>query len=875
MKHSYWIFLGGEHGEVPSDGPVAEGVLQFVAATASDRPRLDRLVRRLSRHRLLGVVVAVPVDHAGGSALTEGDAALLANLVRRESDLPVVALVCDQMLSPCMPALGGPCPAGVHAALDHILHESAEASLAGLSDAGAVLDPEVMILPTMVRDRSAAWRAAVATLEQAAPGVMVSALYIAARPDDPAVLQTIVRQGPGMPRPVPTRGAWRRFAVVSAVAVGLGMAAVGGLWWSVDAATREVVRHAVQLRQAALAPAEGVSLGGLAAVQDVVFVLDGGETRLPFVPSSWSSGVPELLREQVAAALPAVLLDPARRHLERDYAALAATVNSEQVLTPSDARDLLQRLTELRERIDAFHMIGNGSGARQWSMLAAAFGPDGGSLPLAWLDTADGVAAMADALQRYAWTPPSLAPLAETVLTRAEQATGSAGAVRREVRALESRLRSALAVLSGAEGQGEEPMAAAVRDVLDSLKGLRALGGDHAARLAGRRAAIEALSDMRAPTVAAGLLSPVRWDTALARLDTAWTQDRQALVATRVDRLGAMFVGGDGEDRTLRVAPWLKAATTAMMSLMEAGLGDRAPGGIPPLGPLSMAEGPPARAILGKAADRLRNFDAWRAAHAAALPEALQRPVLRFAIVSIALDAAIDATAAYAQRNSEGSGASSRGNAYDAETVRDLREVVQGLSTLAPSIARDITWLIGVRAFRALEGVDAAYERHNIFNLRPVVARWSGHGPVLTGSEWREAEQRSAHLGEGWLRLKAAVDRAAPLLDVLQVPEVAGALEAPPLIDKWSGLKRSTSMGDSALNAFAAFVDRSVAKFGPGACGGAMAIPSEAVVGPGLRREAESLVHDLQGRCSEILRAPLPVPKPQMPGVKPYRLLPW
>lgn len=62
---------------------------------------------------------------------------------------------------------------------------------------------------------------------------------------------------------------------------------------------------------------------------------------------------------------------------------------------------------------------------------------------------------------------------------------------------------------------------------------------------------------------------------------------------------------------------------------------------------------------------------------------------------------------------------------------------------------------------------------------------------------------------EGWLRLGSAVDRATPLLDVLRAPEVAEALESPPLIDKWLGLQQTISIGESALDAFAAFLETS------------------------------------------------------------------
>lgn len=483
---------------------------------------------------------------------------------------------------------------------------------------------------------------------------------------------------------------------------------------------------------------------------------------------------------------------------------------------------------------------------------------------------------MTDALKRYEWTPPPLAPLARRVLALAERPSTATDVARQQVRALEDRLRAALAVLSATDDQDEQSMAAAVHEVLESLKALHSLGVDHADGLAARRDAIEALSTMRASTIAAGLLSPAHWDRAADRLGADVSDERAAALAMRMEGLGALFVAAE-DNSALRVAPWLETAISAMTSLMGAGLDDGASRDIPPLGPLSMAEGPPAPELLERAADRLRKFEAWLETHASALPETLLRPVLRFATVRVALDAAADVASAYAQPaygNTEGS---SRNDAYayNDTTAPNLRYVVSSLVRLAPGISRDIAWLAGVRAFRALEAIDADFERTNTFDLRPVVAQWSGHGPVLKGSEWRDAQLRRAHLTEGWLRLGSAVDRATPLLDVLRAPEVAEALESPPLIDKWLGLQQTISIGESALDAFAAFLETSVIGFDRNSCGVTVRAPAESVIGRGLRHEAEALSHELETRCIDILRAPLPLPKPRIYAAPPYRFVPW
>lgn len=866
-----WIVLAaGAPSSVAASSHLPPRGVALVQApfTLPDASTADRLTRRLAKRRPHGILLCL----SSQDVFPSPTGAVLPRLLRHCPGVPVVVLIVDPTLPSLPTPFGGPCPAHGDAPVEHLLGLASRQLMGGLSASGdAAMEPEALLLPSLIRDRAASWSS---LLEAAVPHHPLTGLHVMGDGDVPASLPDVLSAYPAQ-EPALSRSPFRPGfgAAASGMAVA-GLAASAAIWWSIDETGRTLAHQSALLHHAEQTAPDRLSHAGLSAASAVVELLDHRDTRLPLVPSSWSNEVGILMHDQLSRALPAILLNPVRDHLAARHDELAPLAAPGSSLPAPQARAALVRAITLRTQFDRFQLAGEAPPHQQWAALVRDVAPQGPPVTLDWLKGETGEALLAAELARYGWRPPALASLAEGILAAAERHAAQQAALtedwRQRTSALHIRFATALAHLSGREGLEEDRLAEAVSELARALSDLRLLGHEIGTHLETLSADHAALLTMRAPTVAAGLLPPVRWDAAENALNTAVQHARDAMLGLHLADLGPLLVQRDSQ---LAVAAPIVAGGTALSSLVEEGIVGASPRDMPPIGPLSMQSGPPDPDRLARAAGRITAFQSWQDAHARRLPDSLQRPVLRFAMVNVAINAAIDAAEAYqASPTPDSSGPPVP---YDAAIGRSLAPVLEGLSRLAPGVGRDIAWIAGVRAYRDLEILDRAFEAHNVFHLSPVVETWQGRGSILAGAGWNDSTQRKAHLMEGWRRMTQSAAAAAPLLDILTLPGVSDELDSPRLIEKWTAMQTMVAAGPQAITPFETLIGTTLAGFDTSDCGQPGLMPVDHLHPGVLRDEADKIAQALASRCKDLLNAPLPLRKPVPPVKRAHSLVPW
>lgn len=842
------------------------------------------LARHALRAGVRGVIVVRDIQRCDDGRLADQLAAdaVLDALLAAAPDLPVSFLLIDRRIGPLAAPLGcvGDQPDAV---IGWVLDVVAARAMDELTVMGvaAGADDGVLLMPVRVAERQAAWTRTVDEALAAVPGMRFAGLHVAGASLLPIgmLLGTVMAAHWTVVSTPPVVRS--RMPLIAGLSGGVAVLAVAaGSWWSVDAVTRQAVQNMAFLAQAS--GTDGLSPPALDALGEMVMTIQTGAARLPLVPASWSGGMDAILTDRTVDAIGPVMLDPVRQRIDALTADLTAGVEQFEAATGLPPQDLLTRAQTLLAqavRIDRqgqqFRLVGGGGVHDQWQPLISK-GLDGRAAPsLSWLETQAGATVFVTALREYGWQPPAVGVLATRVVA-AVSTQASAGtmfvAEERRLRAAIDRLTVALDRLSSPEVLDEAVLADTLREATAAST---ALQGD------GRRLAnalsplpdVSILEGVRAETVAAGLVPEETWRQATGRLTAAVQARSEDLAGLEGPHVGPVFMLDRGTG--LALSPAISTTDSALQDLATADFAAVPVSGMPDLGALAMRKGAPDPALVGRAGARLAAYQAWLATHEGKAPDGVLRPVATFVAFRAAAGAVMDVAAAY-QKDAT----ADQPVVLDDALAVEIVNLVSRLSEIDAGLAGEVAWLVGVRAYRQLESIDAAFESSNPFRFSPVVEGWTGQGPVLDVVGWRSAEERARRFREGLNRLQEGSRDVASLLTVLSARPVAAELTMPDLVGKWRVLVdvAANPEGPSAAGykALKAMINNDLSRFDQERCSdvaalsGVSGLPDDPFVS-----EARRIIQGLMVRCGVLLQVPVPDPKPERVRSDKQIHIPW
>ncbi|MBW7849334.1 MAG: hypothetical protein H3C38_02415 [Rhodospirillales bacterium] len=757
--------------------------LRFVHDSGASDP--TRSARTAVRRGVDGVFVVLrPSDAPSG----EPAAALLGVLSRRRPGLPVVLLLMDEAGAGAGALFTGS-GASVEAAVSDLVERASRAALDDAARAGFRAGQGMLVLPANLAGRAPAWRSAAEGVLGDAPTARLGGLSVIGNDAPAESWMSVFRSIPvGRSRPGRALGtaAWGIAATAAAVVVvGVALATLR----DIGEVERRVERHAQIMRLGD--GSETLSMGSLGSLAALMETAEAGSARLPLVPASWSGGVEALIDRNAPDQMVRLLIEPVRRRLEREATLveedLARFADSPPGLPEQErtrAAMAARALADLDGRVRRFRIEAEGAPREQWENLATWVAEAPVFLP--WLDTERGGASFRAGMQRAAPLPRRPFALVDRFLAVLE----TRGAMLSSDRALFDAVGAADALMRKAAG-GDVETTVALRDALATIvaEGER-LGEEPSA-------GDEALAILRA----AGLITETQWRDAVAAQQDA----HRARLTRRLDQdlagIGPLFERSGERSGRAVASRQLRIVFDALDAIAEGGFAGTPALPRPDLADLAMREGGPDARLVDGAARRLRAFGAWRDRYGEIMFRPAFAPIGASLAAHVAASAIRELAAAYRSPSGVDWG-------LHEGTVEDLVSVMEGLAAIDTEGFAEAAWLVGVRAYRQLERLDAAYERLDLFRLSGMVATWSGEGAVLRGAGWQSDAARRRWIGEALDRLRGHVRQAAPLLRVLTIPAVAESLKHPRLIRKWTVLDETvaqpeTAVGYQALRAYA------------------------------------------------------------------------